>query len=209
MAVEDVLVVDAGSHSLRLVVVTADGHRWLARAVDAAPDGPQAREALSAFLDEAGEVPAVGHRVVHGGPRIVRATVVDDEVLAALRQAAPLAPLHMPPALAAIEATRERLADVPHVVAVDTAFHASMPEPTRTYALPDALVFTGEIGADQPEVREAVCAGLPLLGLRGGLEPVVDRDRIVSAAGATVPVVVVVTGEDLQVAAETREALAS
>jgi acetate kinase len=69
----------------------------------------------------------------------------------------------------------------------------------------DALVVTGEIGADQPEVREAVAAGLPLLGLRGGLDPVVDEDAVVSRDG--VPVVVVVTGEDLQVAAETRSAL--
>jgi acetate kinase len=70
----------------------------------------------------------------------------------------------------------------------------------------DALVFTGEIGADQPEVREAVCAGLPVLGLRGGLKPVIDEDGIVSAAGA-LPVAVVVTGEDLQVAAEVRTVL--
>lgn len=240
MAAEDVLVVDAGSHSLRLVVVTTDGRRRLARTVDDTPDGPQAREALSAFVDEAGEVGAVGHRVVHGGERIVGATLVDDEVLAALRRAAPLAPLHVPPALAAIEATRERLADVPHVVAVDTALSGGRSRDTRelvalaasgdaaarlaldvfTFRVGqeiasaaacldrlDVLVITGEIGADQPEVREAVCAGLPLLGLRGGLEPVVDDDRIVSAAGASVPVVVVVTGEDLQVAAETRDAI--
>jgi acetate kinase len=75
-----------------------------------------------------------------------------------------------------------------------------------TRAWLDALVFTGEIGADQPEVREAVCGGLRVLGLRGGLEPIIDQDRVVSADGA-LPVAVVVTGEDLQVAAETRDVL--
>ncbi|MFY1692613.1 acetate/propionate family kinase [Plantactinospora sp. WMMB782] len=67
----------------------------------------------------------------------------------------------------------------------------------------DALVFTGEIGWDQPEVRHDVCAGLGLLGVtppRGG-NP--DADAIVSAADARVPVLVVRPREDLEVAAET------
>jgi acetate kinase len=136
MTAEDVLVVDAGSHSLRLVVVTPGGQRRRQRVVDAPPDSRPAREALSAFVDQAGEIAAVGHRVVHGGEQITGATIVDDEVLTALRQAAALAPLHVPVALAAIESTMARLPAVPHVVAVDTAFHASMPEVARTYALP-------------------------------------------------------------------------
>ncbi|WP_199736510.1 acetate/propionate family kinase [Micromonospora sp. HM5-17] len=67
----------------------------------------------------------------------------------------------------------------------------------------DALVFTGEIGWDQPEVRHDVCAGLRLLGVeppRGG-NP--DADAVVSAPGAAVPVLVVESREDLEVAAET------
>ncbi|MDX2982238.1 MULTISPECIES: hypothetical protein [Streptomyces] len=73
----------------------------------------------------------------------------------------------------------------------------------------DALVLTGEIGEDQPEVREEVCAGLPVLGLTGGLRPVVtERPEIVSEPGARVPVVVVPTGEAQQVDRETRALLA-
>lgn len=73
----------------------------------------------------------------------------------------------------------------------------------------DALVFTGEIGEDQPEVREEVCAGLPALGLVGGLRAVVaERPEIISDPGARVPVVVVPTGEAQQVDLETRAVLA-
>ncbi|MEV7676028.1 acetate/propionate family kinase [Streptomyces sp. NPDC088752] len=73
----------------------------------------------------------------------------------------------------------------------------------------DALVFTGEIGEDQPEVREEVCARLSVLGLSGGLRPLVaERPEIVSEPGARVPVLVVPTGEARQVDRETRALLA-
>jgi acetate kinase len=62
----------------------------------------------------------------------------------------------------------------------------------------DALVFTGEIGADQPEVREAVCAGLPLLGIHGGLSTDQDTDRRLSVSG--IPVLLVHPREDAQIA---------
>jgi acetate kinase len=77
----------------------------------------------------------------------------------------------------------------------------------------DALVLTGEIGADQPEVREAVCAGLPTLGLAGGLRiPTGSSDapaELISGPGAARPVVLVPTGEARQVALETRRLLSS
>ncbi|MGW6273775.1 acetate/propionate family kinase [Streptomyces sp. NPDC055060] len=73
----------------------------------------------------------------------------------------------------------------------------------------DALVFTGEIGEDQPEVREEVCERLSVLGLTGGLRPVIaERPEIVSAPDARVPVVVVPTGETQQIDLETRALLA-
>ncbi|MFC8430493.1 acetate/propionate family kinase [Streptomyces sp. NPDC057253] len=73
----------------------------------------------------------------------------------------------------------------------------------------DALVFTGEIGEDQPEVREEVCARLTALGLTGGLRTPVDASRpaIVSGPEARVPVVVVPTGEAQQIDRETRALL--
>ncbi|MGW7100129.1 acetate/propionate family kinase [Streptomyces sp. NPDC054838] len=72
----------------------------------------------------------------------------------------------------------------------------------------DALVFTGEIGTDQPEVREAVAAGLSVLGIGGGLDPANPSEpAVVSPSDASVPVLVVPTGEVPQVARETRSCL--
>ncbi|MFC6985343.1 hypothetical protein [Streptomyces cirratus] len=77
----------------------------------------------------------------------------------------------------------------------------------------DALVFTGEIGEDQPEVREEVCAGLRVLGVGAGLavppleELFEEGARRVDVPGAGVPVIVVATGETQQIAVETRRVL--
>ena len=65
----------------------------------------------------------VGHRVVHGGAHFTKPTVVTPEILEDLRKLIPLAPLHQPYNLAAIEAVFERLPDVPQVACFDTSFH--------------------------------------------------------------------------------------
>jgi acetate kinase len=78
----------------------------------------------------------VGHRVVHGGSRFVEATVIDDDVVAAIDELRELAPLHNEPALRAIREARAALPDVPHVAVFDTAFHATIPSEASTYAIP-------------------------------------------------------------------------
>ncbi len=78
----------------------------------------------------------VGHRVVHGGPRFTESVVVDDAVLAALRAVVDLAPLHVPPNLAGLEAARAELPDLPQVAVFDTAFHRTMPPVAYRYAVP-------------------------------------------------------------------------
>jgi acetate kinase len=114
-----VLVVNAGSTSLKLSVVAED---------------ESSRRVGS--LAEAGDVAAVAHRVVHGGPRLQQPVVIDDEVRAELQRATELAPLHNVPALASIDQARVELPDVPHVAVFDTAFHATIPEEASTYAVP-------------------------------------------------------------------------
>ncbi|WP_049574049.1 acetate/propionate family kinase [Streptomyces sp. SBT349] len=123
-----VLVVDAGSASLHLVLVGGDD-TVLARSDVGSP-----RE-----LTDLGWVPpdAVGHRFVHGGPRLSGHTPVDGEVRSLLQEAAELAPLHLPPALHALDAVRRLLPDVPHVACLDTVFHARMPAAAREYAVPE------------------------------------------------------------------------
>ena len=115
-----VLVVNAGSTSLKLHVV----------AEDESVDKVEALEAV-----RAGDLAAVGHRVVHGG-RLVEPTVIDDDVRAAIEQVAQIAPLHNAPALVAIDDARRLLPDRPHVAVFDTAFHASIPPQAATYAVP-------------------------------------------------------------------------
>lgn len=82
---------------------------------------------------------AVAHRVVHGGPDLSDPAVVDERVLRAIEDAAVLAPLHNPPALAGIAAVRDRWPDVPQVAVFDTAFHRTLPPAASTYALPREL----------------------------------------------------------------------
>jgi len=85
-------------------------------------------------LDGLGLV-AVGHRVVHGGQDLYRPTVIDDAVIAKLKELAPLAPLHNPPAVLGIEVARRVLPDVPHVAVFDTAFFHDLPPAAATYAM--------------------------------------------------------------------------
>jgi acetate kinase len=78
----------------------------------------------------------VGHRVVHGGARFVRPTLIDDAVIDGIEELRPLAPLHNEPALRAIGEAMEALPDVPHVAVFDTAFHRTIPRHAATYAIP-------------------------------------------------------------------------
>ena len=128
-----VLVVNAGSSSLKLAVL--DGAETVATTAVEHWQGADDVAPIEAFLAECGAVSAVGHRVVHGGPRYTAPVIVDDEVLGYLDSITDLAPLHQPRAVAGIREVA-RLLDVPAVAAFDTAFHATLSSAARTYALP-------------------------------------------------------------------------
>jgi acetate kinase len=81
-------------------------------------------------------VEAVGHRVVHGGPRYSDSVPIDARVVAYLHSIEDLAPLHMPAAIAGIIAVRRLLPRVPAVACFDTSFHSTMPPAASTYAIP-------------------------------------------------------------------------
>lgn len=131
------LVVNAGSSSLKLSVIDPVGVRVAARTVERW-EGVEHLEPIEEFLDGVGGVDAVGHRVVHGGPRHTAATLVDDDLVAYLVDISNLAPLHNPRAVAGIRSVNALLPAVPAVAAFDTSFHATMPAAARTYALPRA-----------------------------------------------------------------------
>ena len=110
---------------------------------------PTHSEAIQAVLDalvdaENGvigsmkEIDAVGHRVVHGGEAFNKSVLITDEVMKALEDCIPLAPLHNPANLTGIRACQQVMPGVPMVAVFDTAFHQTMPAKAYMYALPYA-----------------------------------------------------------------------
>ena len=109
-------------------------------------DGRTALDALAAWLRSqygGARVLGVGHRVVHGGARYAGPTIVTPAVLEDLRQLIPLAPLHQPHNLAAIEAVSERLPGVPQVACFDTSFHRGQPAVAELVPLPREICRAG------------------------------------------------------------------
>jgi len=106
--------------------------------VTTTPADPSHTGVVAEVLDQIGGEPprAVGHRVVHGGSRFSASVIVDDDVLAGIREISDLAPLHVPANLAGIEAAARALPGVPQVVVFDTAFHQTMPPRAYHYAVP-------------------------------------------------------------------------
>ena len=131
-----VLVVNAGSSSLKLRVLAADDELLASRDLPAA--GEIDRRELADVLGGLPAIDAAGHRIVHGGQRFFEPVMLDAEVESALRELVDLAPLHQPESLAALDAVSAALPGVPAVACFDTAFHATLPEPAATYALPAA-----------------------------------------------------------------------
>jgi acetate kinase len=82
---------------------------------------------------------AVGHRVVHGGPRLLRHCLIDDAVLTQLEDATSFAPLHIPSALAVIRFARVNFPNRPQVACFDTSFHADLPDIACTLPIPKTL----------------------------------------------------------------------
>jgi acetate kinase len=118
---EEILVVNAGSTSLKLSLV----------------DGAERSERVESIeAVDPGRVAAVAHRVVHGGARLRAPVLIDAAVREEIFAAEPLAPLHNAPCLRAIERTRAALPGPPEVAVFDTGFHATMPAEAAVYAVP-------------------------------------------------------------------------
>ncbi|GGP75692.1 acetate/propionate family kinase [Saccharothrix coeruleofusca] len=125
----DVLVVNAGSSSLKLSVLGEDGEVLAQHHVERW-DGASELDLRLPPVD------AVGHRVVHGGSRFTAPVVITPVVRREIAALTELAPLHQPRALAGIDAALALLPDVPHVACFDTAFHRTLPAAAATYPLP-------------------------------------------------------------------------
>ena len=162
-----VLVVNAGSSSLKYQVLDADTGETSASGIVERIGGPgrlrhstggetheqdvtcrdhtEALDAARAALREHGPdlgglgLLAVGHRVVHGGPDFTEPVVIDDDVVSAIQALVPLAPLHNPASALGLRAIQKKWPHMPQVCVFDTAFHRSMPEHVWRYALPEEM----------------------------------------------------------------------
>ena len=146
-----VLVLNSGSSSVKYAVLEPDSGALVAEGIverigedveqGGVADHAAAMQVVFDSLADAGHdldslgLAAVGHRVVHGGPDLYQPTVVDDALIARLRELAPLAPLHNPPAILGIEVARRALPDLPHIAVFDTAFFHDLPPAAATYAI--------------------------------------------------------------------------
>ncbi len=111
----------------------SDHHQGLNRIVELLID----RE--HGVIQDKSEITAVGHRVVHGGEAFQSPTIIDEKVIAAIKENIPLAPLHNPPNLTGIEVARAIFPDAPQVAVFDTAFHQTIPMKAFIYAIPFEL----------------------------------------------------------------------
>lgn len=162
-----ILVVNAGSSSLKYQLIDMENEQVLAKGncerigsmallthktgdkkVEVEKEMPTHSEALDAVMkaltsgegkviDSLSEITAVGHRVVQGGSEFTASTIINDDVMAAIKRCIPLAPLHNPANILGIEACTNVLGkEIPQVAVFDTAFHASMPSKAYLYGIP-------------------------------------------------------------------------
>lgn len=109
------------------------------------------------------EIDAVGHRVVHGGEKFNKSVLIDNEVIAKIKECYGIAPLHNPANMTGIEAITALMPNVPQVGVFDTAFHQTMPAKSFMYALPykyyaeDGVRRYGFHGTSHRYVSQRVC----------------------------------------------------
>lgn len=124
----------------------AQGGTLAKTSLDSVGDADTALEALLSWLRskyDGERILGVGHRVVHGGIRHPQPVVVTPQVLAELQELVPLAPLHQPHNLAAIETLFKRMPGVPQVACFDTSFHHGRAEVAKIVPLPDEIRKSG------------------------------------------------------------------
>jgi len=174
VALLNVLVVNAGSTSLKLSLVDESG--------------------TSTPVDDFVEADAVGHRIVHFGDLVVDAAVVEDWLIPYIDEGVEIAPLHNRPALEALRRAQRALPDVPHVAVSDSYFHGTLPEHVRRYAVPEdwwrgyGVVRHGFHGLAVGSVAERVPVGrLVVCHLGGGasVTAVLDGRSVDTTMGLT------------------------
>ena len=157
-----ILVINTGSSSIKMALIDMPSEQLQAEGVAERLGEPEAFfywkgavQTRSVVLDDAthfaamqqmldglfvrinrASITAVGHRVVHGGERFIKPTLLEDAVIAEIESLSHLAPLHNPSNLLGIRVAMQQLNTVPHIAVFDTAFHHAMPPHASMYAVP-------------------------------------------------------------------------
>jgi acetate kinase len=187
-----ILVVNAGSSSLKLSVLDDSDRSLAAETVDA-PVGRIDESALRGAISANLPIDAVGHRIVHGGTEFTQPVLIEPRVRRRLEALTDLAPLHQPKSLRGLEMVTRLLPETPAVACFDTAFHACIPPAAATYALPAEWRHRWDLrrfgfhglshayasrraaeltGRDLQDLRMVTChlgAGASLAAVRGGI----------------------------------------
>lgn len=165
---EVIIVINAGSSSIKFAIFAADGSRYSAVLYRGQISGIGNEKAQFSVQGDSHSLPihdhqgalrvlldwldahdddlrvlAVGHRIVHGGSHHIRPALIDEAVMADLEALVPLAPLHQPHNLSAIRALQQLHPGLTQVACFDTAFHHTIPEVAHTFALPKSLYEEG------------------------------------------------------------------
>jgi acetate kinase len=192
-----ILAINGGSSSFKYGAFAVGQDRVetvVSGAVETGPDHAGIFEEIAAKLGRAPD--AIGHRIVHGGPKLFRPTLIDGNITAELKAACAFAPLHGPAALGLIAAARGRFPSTPQVACFDTGFHEHLPAISAVLPVPKALRAVGvrrygfhglscrsivrQLGADLPE--RLVIAHL---GSGASVTAVLDGHSIDTSMGLT------------------------
>ena len=173
------LALNCGSSSLKYALFDRGESRLASgevRGIGTLPEVPTHEQAVKEVFarlarSRAPALGAVAHRFVHGGPKLHTPMFLDDAALAQLRGLTHFAPLHLPPALAVVEAARRLAPGVKQLAAFDTDFHWQLPEVARRLPIPRELHDQGIRrygfhGLSYAFVRDAL--GAALRGEQGG-----------------------------------------
>ena len=148
-------------------------------AVEARDHAQAMRVIMNRLADDVGSIEAVGHRVVHGGDQFMESALITENVEAGIDALSALAPLHNPACLAGIRAAQAVMGEtIPMVAVFDTAFHRTMPEVARHYAIPTDL-------ADRHHIRRYGFHGIAHASLAEGYARCsgtsLEQSRIITA----------------------------
>lgn len=131
-----ILVLNTGSATCKWKIFNHTAKKILHEGLEEGPNGlAQALQKIKAISKKI-TITAIGHRVVHGGTRFQKPTLITRKIFSALEKLTDLAPLHNPHNLAGITACQKLLPGIPNIAVFDTAFHSTIPDYAKFYAIP-------------------------------------------------------------------------